>query len=128
MKHIIAVLLENEPGALSRVVALFSAGYILRHQRVRLPFDEKPLRIEAEGGHARVLPGRERLERAQGRLWENILLPGGRIPNPSVLRTHPLTADRVARLMALKAASAHATVGHPIASSGFASSTATLRA
>jgi acetolactate synthase I/III small subunit len=28
MKHIIAVLLENEPGALSRVVALFSArGY-----------------------------------------------------------------------------------------------------
>src|SRR5512138_344669 len=25
MKHIIAVLLENEPGALSRVVALFSA-------------------------------------------------------------------------------------------------------
>jgi acetolactate synthase small subunit len=24
MKHIIAVLLENEPGALSRVVALFS--------------------------------------------------------------------------------------------------------
>ena len=28
MKHIIALLLENEPGALSRVVALFSArGY-----------------------------------------------------------------------------------------------------
>ena len=28
MKHIIAVLLENEPGALSRVVGLFSArGY-----------------------------------------------------------------------------------------------------
>src|SRR6476619_3532390 len=30
MKHIIAVLLENEPGALSRVVGLFSArGYII---------------------------------------------------------------------------------------------------
>ena len=28
MKHVIAVLMENEPGALSRVVALFSArGY-----------------------------------------------------------------------------------------------------
>lgn len=28
MKHIIALLIENEPGALSRVVALFSArGY-----------------------------------------------------------------------------------------------------
>ncbi|AMS39672.1 MULTISPECIES: zinc metalloprotease HtpX [Aminobacter] len=43
-----------------------------------------------------------KLERAQGRVWENILLPSGRIPDPSVLRTHPLTADRVARLRALK--------------------------
>jgi heat shock protein HtpX len=43
-----------------------------------------------------------KLERAQGRLWEGLMLPGGRVPNPSVLRTHPLTADRVARLMALK--------------------------
>jgi heat shock protein HtpX len=48
----------------------------------------------------------KRLERAQGRVWENILLPSGRIPDPSVLRTHPLTAVRIARLMALKAAAA----------------------
>lgn len=45
-----------------------------------------------------------KLERAQGKVWENILLPSGRIPDPSVLRTHPLTADRVARLKALKGA------------------------
>ncbi|MEJ6784101.1 zinc metalloprotease HtpX [Aminobacter sp. Piv2-1] len=45
-----------------------------------------------------------KLERAQGRVWENILLPSGRIPDPSILRTHPLTADRVARLRALKSA------------------------
>ena len=44
-----------------------------------------------------------KLERAQGKLWEGLMLPGGRIPDPSVLRTHPRTADRVARLMALKA-------------------------
>ena len=43
-----------------------------------------------------------KLERAQGRLWENILLPSGRIPDPSVLRSHPLTATRIARLRALK--------------------------
>lgn len=43
-----------------------------------------------------------KLERAHGRLWEGMVLPGGRIPNPSVLRTHPQTADRVAQLMALK--------------------------
>ena len=44
-----------------------------------------------------------RLERVQGRLWESILLPSGRIPDPSVLRTHPLTAERIARLNHLKA-------------------------
>ena len=44
-----------------------------------------------------------KLERAQGRVWENILLPSGRIPDPSVLRTHPLTSDRIARLRALRA-------------------------
>ncbi len=47
-----------------------------------------------------------KLERAHGRLWENILLPSGRIPDPSVLRTHPLTADRIARLKSLRAATA----------------------
>jgi heat shock protein HtpX len=45
-----------------------------------------------------------KLERAHGRLWEGLMLPGGRIPNPSVLRTHPQTEERVARLMGLKAA------------------------
>ena len=44
-----------------------------------------------------------KLERMQGRRWE-IILPGGRTPDPSVLRTHPLTADRIARLSQLKTA------------------------
>src|SRR5690606_36483706 len=43
-----------------------------------------------------------RLERHQGRLWEGLMLPGGRVPNPSVLRTHPATEQRIQRLMALK--------------------------
>jgi heat shock protein HtpX len=40
------------------------------------------------------------LERRQG-LWEGLLLPGGRMPDPSLLRTHPRTQDRVERLMSL---------------------------
>ena len=44
-----------------------------------------------------------KLEKAQGKLWEGLMLPGSRIPHPSVLRSHPRTADRVERLMALKA-------------------------
>ncbi|WP_269933226.1 zinc metalloprotease HtpX [Aminobacter sp. HY435] len=47
-----------------------------------------------------------KLERAQGKLWENILLPSGRIPDPSILRSHPLTATRLARLRALQAGNA----------------------
>jgi heat shock protein HtpX len=43
-----------------------------------------------------------KLERYQGRMWEDIFMPGRRIPLPSVLRTHPQTAERIARLMALR--------------------------
>ncbi|MBH0236274.1 zinc metalloprotease HtpX [Methylobrevis albus] len=43
-----------------------------------------------------------RLERIQGRLWEGLTLPGARVPEPSLLRTHPKTADRVARLLELR--------------------------
>ncbi|GAB4357933.1 MAG: zinc metalloprotease HtpX [Oricola sp.] len=45
-----------------------------------------------------------KLERAQGRLWESMMLPGSRIPDPSLLRTHPPTEERIARLNELKAA------------------------
>lgn len=45
-----------------------------------------------------------RLERAQGRLWEGMMLPGGRLPDPSILRSHPATEERIERLMRLKAA------------------------
>lgn len=54
-----------------------------------------------------------KLERAQGKLWENMMLPGGRIPDPSILRSHPRTEDRVARLKGLKIASDGATLALP---------------
>lgn len=43
-----------------------------------------------------------KLERAQSAYWESLVLPGGRNPAPSMLRTHPPVRERVARLMALK--------------------------
>lgn len=43
-----------------------------------------------------------KLENAQKQHWEGMVLPGGRIPSPSILRTHPKTEDRIERLMALK--------------------------
>jgi heat shock protein HtpX len=42
------------------------------------------------------------LEERQGGKWEGLVLPGSRMPQPSLLRTHPKTADRIAKLMALR--------------------------
>ena len=44
-----------------------------------------------------------KLERRRGRFWEEIFLPGRRIPEPSLLRTHPPSEERIARLRALAA-------------------------
>ena len=41
----------------------------------------------------------DKLQRRQGSLWETILMPGGRIPDPSLLRTHPKTEERIVRLL-----------------------------
>ena len=42
------------------------------------------------------------LERRQGAVWEGLVLPGSRLPEPSLLRTHPKTQDRIDRLLALR--------------------------
>jgi heat shock protein HtpX len=42
-----------------------------------------------------------KLERYQGGLWEQTVLPGRRLPDPSLLRTHPPTEERIARLLEL---------------------------
>jgi heat shock protein HtpX len=46
------------------------------------------------------------LEERQGGKWEGLVLPGSRLPQPSLLRTHPKTEDRIARLLALRGAAA----------------------
>lgn len=43
-----------------------------------------------------------KLEVRQGHLWEGLLLPGRRVPDPSLLRTHPPTEARIRRLMELR--------------------------
>jgi heat shock protein HtpX len=45
-----------------------------------------------------------KIEQVQGGWLERIFMPGRRIPEPSLLRTHPETRERIARLMALKPA------------------------
>ncbi len=43
----------------------------------------------------------QKMERMQGGFLERILFPGRRLPEPSLLRTHPPTEERVRRLLAL---------------------------
>lgn len=54
-----------------------------------------------------------RIERVQGGFVERLLLPGRRVPEPSLLRTHPPTDERVRRLRALHAASVRAAAAAP---------------
>ncbi|NMD09424.1 MAG: M48 family metalloprotease [Phyllobacteriaceae bacterium] len=42
------------------------------------------------------------LEQRQRGIWEGMFLPGASLPQPSILRTHPKTEDRIARLQALR--------------------------
>lgn len=49
-----------------------------------------------------------KIERLGPRSWSEVFLPGSRLPEPSLLRSHPPTPERIARLMALGPARGHA--------------------
>lgn len=50
------------------------------------------------GGPEGLISALLKLESRQGGMWESIVMPGRRVPVPSLLRTHPPTQERVARL------------------------------
>jgi heat shock protein HtpX len=56
---------------------------------------------ELSGDPAGLASALDKLERYQGRFWEQVMLPGRHLPDPSLLRTHPPTEERIARLMEL---------------------------
>lgn len=62
--------------------------------------------VELSGDPLALASALVKLEQAGRASWEQLLLPGRRLPEPSLLRTHPPTAERVERLREL--ASTHA--------------------
>lgn len=53
------------------------------------------------GDPAGLASALRKLEMQQANLWERILMPGRRLPEPSLLRSHPPTHERVERLLSL---------------------------
>ena len=65
-------------------------------------YDADVSAVELTGDPEGLASALVKLERNQRRMWEGLMLPGARIPEPSILRTHPPTEERVRRLMALR--------------------------
>lgn len=57
--------------------------------------------VELSGDPVGLASALDKLERQQGSFWEQMMFPGRHLPDPSLLRTHPPTKERIARLMEL---------------------------
>jgi len=53
------------------------------------------------GDPAGLASALRKLDMQQAGLWERILMPGRRLPEPSLLRSHPPTEERIRRLLSL---------------------------
>lgn len=69
-------------------------------------FDADLGAAELTGDPAGLASALHKLERYQGRFWEELVFPGRRIPEPSLLRTHPPSEERIRRLLDLHPARA----------------------
>jgi heat shock protein HtpX len=88
------------------VVALLllapAAGTLLQMALSRTrEFDADAVAATLTGDPQGLIYALARLEQRQGRWLEQLILPGRRVPDPSLLRTHPPTEERIRRLEAL---------------------------
>lgn len=80
---------------------IFSSLLQLALSRAR-EYDADLEAVHLTGDAQGLIDALQKLEHYQGKYWEDILLPGRRIPQPSLLRSHPPTDDRIARLRDLR--------------------------
>lgn len=67
-------------------------------------FDADLGAVELTGDPEGLASALEKLELLTTPWWQRILLPGWRVPEPSLLRTHPPASQRIARLLQLRRA------------------------
>src|SRR5262249_39233429 len=103
-----AMLLGDSDISLSALLLLYlapSAGSLLQLGLSRTREDDADVARAMLTGDPRGLASvLDKLERYQGHFWEDLMfpVPGRRIPQPSLLRSHPPTEDRIRRLLALE--------------------------
>lgn len=113
---LLVLVLETPPlGALLVLLAgpTLSALVQLARSRNR-EYEADRSAAELSGDPAGLASALEKLERYQGRFWEQMMLPGRGLPDPSLLRTHPSTEERVARLLDLVPASSRLVLGNDL--------------
>lgn len=65
-------------------------------------FDADLNAVRLTGDPEGMMQALGKIERMQNGWFERIFLPGRRVPEPSLLRTHPRTEERIARLASLR--------------------------
>jgi heat shock protein HtpX len=106
--HLPGILLGDSDVSLLALLLLYLAPSIgsllqLGLSRTR-EYDADLQGAELTGDPRGLASALDKLERYQGNFWEDFMfpVPGRRIPQPSLLRSHPPTEERVARLLALE--------------------------
>ena len=92
---------EIPPIALALLYLAPTAGSLIQLALSRTrEFDADLEAARLTGDPEGLVSALQKLERYYGRFWEDMRMPvpGRRIPQPSLLRSHPKTEDRVARL------------------------------
>jgi heat shock protein HtpX len=103
-----AMLLGDSDISLGALLLLYlapTAGSLLQLSLSRTREYEADIEGATLTGDPRGLASAlDRLERYQGHFWEDLMypVPSRRIPQPSLLRSHPPTKERIQRLLALE--------------------------
>ena len=103
--NVLSLLIDGEPKiSWLAIVILYFAPLLSSLLQLGLSrareYDADLEAAQLTGNPAWLASALRRLERHTGVFWEDLTLPvpGRRVPQPSVLRSHPTTEDRIARL------------------------------
>ncbi len=105
--NVLGMLMGDAPFSWWAVIVLYFAPALSSLLQLGLSrareFDADIEAAQLTGDPVGLASALSQLERYQGRFWEDLVypVPARRIPQPSLLRTHPPTEERVARLQEL---------------------------